>query len=719
MNEDLRIFTETSENLGLLYNSYKDLPEIINKFLKVSEDAVDKLLEDPKNNRIDLKNDISKFKNDINKKFEPSPIQMNKIKSLKQSISSIRSTLDKILNKYAKLRNRVSFGGNYLRAIVKRPKVYSKEVDYDSYSHINSNIRNVDRALDWVEKIIIDLYNMIDQDMNILTIVDRVYNKSHIYESGDIYFNEQEGRGRILNITENDYFDILKSDVDENFQSKGYRLLSDFNKVYITNDLCKKYKDQGKLVKWMRDQNEKYDDMCYMWIDNEGNYVGAITYDFIPDKDGYVWLSGIDVAYKYTGYGIGKQLLEESIKGGVNALCVQIDNFIAMKMYKDRGFIISEESQKKVDEGKSKIYDMILPENINIKYNPPIQYDKLPEHLKDDPIYSWISKTGIELIHKKPTSDILDLTWINWNRMSDNQKRISDEKSKELFGIDNRKHYFKLIREYGTSLTEITSYNNDILDEDINTFDEKYTLSNLPGEIKFDKEIKSRHGKVLVEGVGIMEGTGINGDDLDWIEQYLMEEGETFEKPPALNDDNKPKEKKLSMPKQTDAAEVSKNGVRRKKLYIAFIEWCKEYNSKNTFGSIFDKDAFKVSYPFVPDEMRYFYRLANPMLCVLSGDLTFFPVAELRKLNSRNSHLDQMMIFAATPNDMRVFNRKDKKVYRGTDENGALTLHEVLGDTFDTYIQKMINKGDILNAPLEDNTEVPSQEENNTNNPTE
>ena len=32
----------------------------------------------------------------------------------------------------------------------------------------------------------------------------------------------------------------------------------------------------------------------------------------------------------------------------------------------------------------------------------------------------------------------------------------------------------------------------------------------------------------------------------------------------------------------------------------------------------------------------------------------------------------------------------------------------------------MINKGDILNAPLEDNIEVSSQEENNTNNnPTE
>ena len=59
------------------------------------------------------------------------------------------------------------------------------------------------------------------------------------------------------------------------------------------------------------------------------------------------------------------------------------------------------------------------------------------------------------------------------------------------------------------------------------------------------------------------------------------------------------------MPKKTDKIESSKNGVRRKKLYVAFIEWAKEYNSKNTFGSIFDKDIFHNVYPFVPDEMRY------------------------------------------------------------------------------------------------------------------
>lgn len=215
-------------------------------------------------------------------------------------------------------------------------------------------------------------------------------------------------------------------------------------------------------------------------------------------------------------------------------------------------------------------------------------------------------------------------------------------------------------------------------------------------------------------------------DDLDWITSFLMEDAETPppvtpvaqpanttqpvqpEAPapePATPTEPVPLVKEESLPKKTDKAESSKNGIRRKNLYIAFITWCKEYNNKNTFGSIFDKDAFNVSYPFIPEDLRYFYRLANPMLCVLAGELTFFAVAELRKLNAKNSHIAEMLIFAATPNDVRVFNVKDKKVYRGTEENGTLKLNEILGDTFDTYIQKMINKGDILNASRAESTE--------------
>ena len=160
------------------------------------------------------------------------------------------------------------------------------------------------------------------------------------------------------------------------------------------------------------------------------------------------------------------------------------------------------------------------------------------------------------------------------------------------------------------------------------------------------------------------------------------------------------------MPKQRDSEEQPKNGVHRKKLYIAFIEWAKKYNNKNAFGSIFDKDIFHISYPFIPHEMRYFYRLANPMLCVLGGDLTFFPVAELRKLNSKNPNIKETLIFAATPNDLRVFSSKDKKVYRAEMNGDKIELVEVLGSTFDLYIQHMIKQGDILNAPLEeDNTD--------------
>jgi hypothetical protein len=212
-------------------------------------------------------------------------------------------------------------------------------------------------------------------------------------------------------------------------------------------------------------------------------------------------------------------------------------------------------------------------------------------------------------------------------------------------------------------------------------------------------------------------------EDPNWMERYLREDGGNIEDPPELNEENeedindkdesdiekekqqeqKPVEKlpeRKSYPKQTDEAESNKNGVRRKKLYIAFIEWCKEYNPKNTFGSVFDKDAFS-TYPFVPQEMRYFYRLANPLLCVLAGGLTFFALSELRNLNKNNSRMQELFIFAATEDKVRVFNNTDKKIYIGTEEKGILKLGEMVGNSFDLYIQKMIGCGEILNGPIE------------------
>ena len=103
--------------------------------------------------------------------------------------------------------------------------------------------------------------------------------------------------------------------------------------------------------------------------------------------------------------------------------------------------------------------------------------------------------------------------------------------------------------------------------------------------------------------------------------------------------------------------------------------------------------------------MRYFYRLANPMLCVLSGNLTFFAAGELKKLNAKNSKLNDFMIFAATDNDLRVYNNADDKIYRAVEENGMIKLDVAIADTFDIYIQNMINQGDILNGPIDENKE--------------
>ena len=229
----------------------------------------------------------------------------------------------------------------------------------------------------------------------------------------------------------------------------------------------------------------------------------------------------------------------------------------------------------------------------------------------------------------------------------------------------------------------------------------------LDEEIPEDTEEKPEESKEETSE----EPPSLEDDD---IMNQPVEEEESNDEPPVLEDtpEEEPEEipqKPVSMPKQTDAAEKDKNGVRRKKLYIAFIEWCKEYNNRNTFGSIFDKDIFHNVYPFVPDEMRYFYRLANPILCVLGGELTFFQVSELRKLNKDNKQMNKLLIFAATPNDLRIFNTDDNKVYLATEEGGNIKLGQVLGETFDTYIQGMIKKGDILNGPIESETQ-PTEE---------
>lgn len=90
------------------------------------------------------------------------------------------------------------------------------------------------------------------------------------------------------------------------------------------------------------------------------------------------------------------------------------------------------------------------------KYEPPYSYEQIlsnygkrvADKLMKDPVHKWRATTKIELIHKEPSLKELKRIWKNWNLMNDNQKNISDKKSIELFGIDNKTHYYQLLKEY-------------------------------------------------------------------------------------------------------------------------------------------------------------------------------------------------------------------------------------------------------------------------------
>ena len=60
---------------------------------------------------------------------------------------------------------------------------------------------------------------------------------------------------------------------------------------------------------------------------------------------------------------------------------------------------------------------------------------------KSQMAYEWTMENGIDMVYPTNTKDELEELWRNWNELSPQEKRLSDEKSMELFGMDNGSHY--------------------------------------------------------------------------------------------------------------------------------------------------------------------------------------------------------------------------------------------------------------------------------------
>lgn len=103
------------------------------------------------------------------------------------------------------------------------------------------------------------------------------------------------------------------------------------------------------------------------------------------------------------------------------------------------------------------IFTKIYLESIIAQYEPPYTqqdmrqngYDQATiQKLKNDPAHSWRMKTGLQLIHRQLTRSELIRIWKNWQRMTDDQKIVSDQKCIQLFGCTNQQLYNYLIPQY-------------------------------------------------------------------------------------------------------------------------------------------------------------------------------------------------------------------------------------------------------------------------------
>ena len=63
---------------------------------------------------------------------------------------------------------------------------------------------------------------------------------------------------------------------------------------------------------------------------------------------------------------------------------------------------------------------------------------------EDDIINQWIQETGIELVHQTPTKQEMEDIWTRWQKMPNKNKKLSDQKSIELFGMTNEQHHVVL-----------------------------------------------------------------------------------------------------------------------------------------------------------------------------------------------------------------------------------------------------------------------------------
>lgn len=200
------------------------------------------------------------------------------------------------------------------------------------------------------------------ETMQLPYLVNRRYFESYYTEKDiNLIINHESGVLESVIEKDNSYLSIeenrLESEIDSNYKSKGHKSLSEFKAIPMTVQNVKKYASHTQI-----DFSGDYKMNGTVWIDKNDNFVAIVNTAYY-DKDGHYnseintttytkkdggasWITGMEIAKEYRGYGLSKQVLKHAMnKFHVTRLDVDKKNKVALKTYEDMGFHIYEEKK--------------------------------------------------------------------------------------------------------------------------------------------------------------------------------------------------------------------------------------------------------------------------------------------------------------------------------------------------------------------------------------
>ncbi|WP_301066520.1 GNAT family N-acetyltransferase [uncultured Duncaniella sp.] len=162
----------------------------------------------------------------------------------------------------------------------------------------------------------------------------------------------------------------LISKIDDDWKPKGHKDLNKYRTIPIkglTGDTF-----YAKKLPILKHINPDHD--VTIWMNGSDPVaVGACRDDADPDIK---WLTALEIADNYKGYGLGPQVLEYMTKvKGCNALSVFRKNEVAKAMYEKYGYRESEPSKEGIKAGQQKMHFMYYGQKVIKKMNKPTSPD--------------------------------------------------------------------------------------------------------------------------------------------------------------------------------------------------------------------------------------------------------------------------------------------------------------------------------------------------------